>query len=157
MCYFFRFLLSVRSSRLGVFFEKTFLKKFTKFTRQLKWQSFVKNIQATDLWFIKKRLGKRCYQLNFLTFSRTLTLKNTSKLLISSTAVLCSLSYIPDLYLGFSVIPLNTTSYCLVLDLFTLSEKISVWKNFFRENFCHVAKISSLFPDEKFYLCFRSF
>ena len=113
MCYFFRFLLSVRSSRLGVFFEKTFLKKFTKFTRQLKWQSFVKNIQATDLWFIKKRLRKRCYQINFLTFSRTLTLKNTSKLLISSTAVSYSLSYIPDLYLGFSVVPLNTTRLLL--------------------------------------------
>ena len=30
--------------------------------------------------------------------------------------------------------------------------RIPYWERFVEENFCHLSEISSLFPDEKFYL-----
>ena len=67
-----------------VFFKKEFLKNFTKFKgKHLCWSFFFnKHLGLSPAILLKKRLQQKCFSVNFVKFSRTPFLKNSSRRLL---------------------------------------------------------------------------
>ena len=77
-----------RSSRPDVFCKKGVLRKFVKFTGKHFRQSlfFNKVVGLRAATFLKKRLWRRCFLVNFTKFLRTPVLQNTSGRLLLNLA-----------------------------------------------------------------------
>ena len=132
------------------------LQSFIKYLRlSLVWQSFLNKYRLRTYDLLRRGSEN---DVSKLTFSRTVTFKNISKFLIPSTVVLYSLRYIPVLYLGFSVVPLNTTRLLL-----NPQSVYFIGQNFVLEKFlwgkCSLPSQNFVtFPQRKISpLCFRSF
>ena len=82
---------TVRSSHQRCSIKKHVLRNFTKFTGKRLCQSFLFNKVAgpRPATLLKRRLGHRCFPVNFVKFLRTPFLQNTSGRLLLELPLIC--------------------------------------------------------------------